>query len=43
MKSFISVVLALTFVFAADVLLNKGKYTVETGIAAANMFHFIKR
>ena len=43
MRPFITVVLALTLAFAADLFLNSGKYSVETGIAAANMFHFFKR
>ncbi len=42
MKPFITVVFVITFAFFADLLFNSGKYSIESGIVAANLFHFFK-
>ena len=42
MRPFITVIFAITLAFVADLFLNHGKYSVETGIAAANLLHFFR-
>ena len=42
MRPFITVVFVITLAFFADLFFNSGKYSIETGIAAANLLHFFR-